>query len=157
MAYCRTIFAVVAALAVPVLLLAATTTYNYDYSTPRPQMTDGMYAVVMSDVDGDVNDWSSDTHDLYGYLVSIVVDSNGTDTEFGVEVADQYGNLLFDKDDFTSASEPYRYPIISTDTASNVHRGAAIGGPLTVTVADADDATLDELRVVLYVRNYWRQ
>jgi len=113
------------------------------------------------DLKEDVNNVTLDAPEIHGYLDGIVIDSNGTDTSFSVTLRDEHDcNIVVVS--CTSASEPHRYAITIIDSnsvhgaATAAFLGAPVKGICDIVVADANDASLDDLHVYLYYRDYRR-
>ena len=106
-------------------------------------------AVLFSETDGDVNDFS-ETTPIYGTLQSISINTAGTDTSFKVYIKDPNGITAWSKTDCTSASDPYRYALTEANTATTHFRGIPMAGNVTVELADGDDATMTKIWIWLY-------
>ena len=93
----------------------------------------------------------------------IVIDTLGTDTAFEVtlwddtaDANDPNGVALFTKTDCTTASTPYNYTVVSTDTGGNLTRGIAAGSPVKLELEAWGDTTASEVTVVIYYRQEWQ-
>ena len=102
----------------------------------------------------DVNNATITCSKWQGYIDGIVIDSTGTDTSFKLYVKDEHAATIFSKEDLTSASEPYRFAISASDTGSTEFMGVPVNGAPQIQIADANDATLTNIVVTLYGRDY---
>ena len=146
-----------------VIMLLATTAFAVTITHYNRSSTHAAVAyqltydkVTISDDDGDANDFSQHVDVSYAILERIVIDSNGTDTSYKIYVYDENSAAIFTKTDCTSASEPYTYALSSTDTATTTFLGVPVVGSFSVTMADGDDATMDDIHVTVYYREFIR-
>lgn len=136
-----------------------TTSVVDDTSMARIQCEFRKYTI---DFDEDVNDATVSLPSITGYLDGIVIDSNGTDTSFSVTLRDEHNCNMFVKADCNSVTEPHRYAVTIADSngvhgaAVAAYAGAPVDGICDVVIADANDATLDDLQVYIYYREYRR-
>ncbi|HBR19103.1 MAG TPA: hypothetical protein DD726_02670 [Phycisphaerales bacterium] len=118
---------------------AATVSYP-DGSTANHESKWGMVKFGLTDTD--VGTVSLTTEPIYGTIERITIDSNGTETDWSVELKDNIGLTLFSKTDCNSVLEPYGYAITEKDSIDpNInHRGIPVFSPLTLTASDVNDA-----------------
>lgn len=112
--------------------------------------------VVSDAADGDANDFTETLESIYGYLDRIVIDSNGTDTDYDVTLLDEHEIELFTKTDCSSASEPYSYILSEVDVDDNAFPGIPVAGACKVVVADIDDASADAITITIYYVGYYQ-
>lgn len=112
------------------------------------------------DFDNDVNNVTVSIPSIFGYVDGIVIDSNGTDTSFSVVLRDEHDCNIFFKADCNSVIEPHRHAITIIDS-NGVHGatpaaylGAPVSGICDVVLTDANDATMDDLQIYIYYRDY---
>lgn len=136
---------------------AVSVTYYNRSSTEVPKTFRMTFdKATISDSDGDVNDFSQIIDIAYGIIERITIDSNGTDTSYKVYLYDENNVAIFTKTDCSSASEPYNYAVSMSDTGSTEFLGIPVIGSFTVVLADADDATMDDIDITVYYKEYIR-
>lgn len=107
------------------------------------------FRVVDVNFANDVNNLTVTLGKMYGFIDAVVIDSAGTDTAYAVYVKDEHTIPIFSKTDCTSASEPYRYNL-------DEPRGVPISGQPQVQIADANNATMTNMVITLYMRDWQR-
>jgi len=103
--------------------------------------------------DNDVNDVTVALGTINGWIDEIVIDSTGTDTSYKVYILDENSIAVWSKVNCTSASEPYRLPVTVTD-GTNIFYGARVNGAVSIQIADCNDASMTDLDIYLYFRDY---
>lgn len=93
---------------------------------------------------------------VYGIIYRIVIDTTGADTDFTITLKDENAKTIFTGSNLSSASEPYGYAVYEDDTEGNPWAGVPVGGAMTLTMADGDDATMTAISVHIYYLEFWR-
>ena len=101
-------------------------------------------------------DFTETLKPIYGQLMSVVIATVGTDTDFDIIVKDENAFTVFTHTTLTTASVPYRFALVESDLANQEYRGVNVGGECTVEMANGDDATLTSIIVTLYYEQNWQ-
>jgi len=145
------------------LLMAAvivygTATETHTHGTPYGGPGENAFRkVVITESDGDANDFSETTDPIYGYVERVSIVNTGVDGAFSITIADEAGITIFTSG--TIDSDPvvtFSYAVSMSDTGSTEFCGVPVGGALTVTMADGDDASMTAISVYIYYRAYWQ-
>lgn len=127
-------------------LLASTVSYPDGSRLGGAKSKQGIRNLVVSLDDKDVGNQTISTNAIYGIVNRVVIDSNGTDTDWSVTLKDENAIALFTKTDCNSAEVPYGYAVYYDDTEGNPHYGIPICGVLQILTADVgSDAEVQTL------------
>lgn len=143
-------------LGLAIMQIAGASTETHSTLTRLSNATYETFGSVTLDFASDVNDATVTLGRLQGYLDGVVIDSTGTDTSFKVYIKDEYDITIFSKVDCNSVTEPYRYALKTEAADANDYFGIPIDGTPKVQIADANDATLTNIAIKLYYRD-WRK
>lgn len=102
----------------------------------------------------DLNDFTETLDSFTGTLDRIVIDANGTDTDYSITLKDENAYTLFTKTDCNTSDGDYSYMLYQDDKEGNPWPNIPISGACSVVVADANG--LDNLNIVIYYHRYWQ-
>jgi hypothetical protein len=127
-----------------------TNTYQYPAGPVFARMTIGL--------DEDVNDITITLPNIQGKLLGFVADQTGADTAWSLTIKDEHGVTLFTSAIMDSGADPNRFAFSSYDNeaTANWFLGVPIFGTGSVTIADANDASMSDLDIHLYYED-WRR
>ena len=133
-------------------LFAGTVTDSY---SPYSDLKEKPHCITYTETE-DFDDATVTLSSINGYIEGVVINSNGTDTSYKVYLLDENGIAIFTKEDCSSSAEPYRYTVSVAGTDGNDFARPMVIGTPYIQIADANDASMDELIVKVYVRQ-WRK
>ena len=102
-------------------------------------------------------DFTEAIDSIYGFVYRIVIDVTGTDGDYTITLADENGITIFTKASLDSdPTADFAYAVYEDDTEGNPWAGVPVGGTISLTMADGDDASLTAITVKIYYLNFWK-
>ena len=102
-------------------------------------------------------DFTETLDSIHGIVLRIVIDVTGTDGNYTITLADENGITIFTKANLDSdPSVDFSFAVFEDDTEGNPWAGVAVGGTMSLTMADGDDASLTAITVSIYYLDFWK-
>lgn len=155
--YFRVVSIGVLVVALATVLFGVTETHsNAVHSTQRASST-LKSVTVTSTGDPNTDEFTEVIDSIHGVVTRVVVDTNGTDTDFTVTLKDENAVTIFSGASLSSADDPNGWAVTEDSIDGDACAGVAITGTMSLAVTDCNDATLNSVSVIIFYIDSWIQ